>query len=273
MRRPMEADPDDLALALELADIADSITRERFRAADLKIETKPDLTPVTEADTTVERACRDRLAVARPADGIVGEEYGVSDAAGGQGSARGSVRRWILDPIDATMNFVRGIPVWATLIALQQDDAMTVGVVSAPALHRRWWASKDRGAHVAEAGRAPRELRVSAVSDLSDAQLSLSGLEEWEKVDRVPTVLELSRRCWRTRGFGDFWQYMLVAEGAVDIAVEPAVSLWDMAAPLVIVEEAGGRLTDLGGVVTADGGDALASNGLVHDAALEIVGR
>ena len=269
----MAADPDDLALALELADVADSITRERFRAADLKIETKPDLTPVTEADTAVERACRDRLAVARPADGVVGEEFGVSEAAGAPGAARDPGRRWIIDPIDATMNFVRGIPVWATLIALQQGEELTVGVVSAPALQRRWWASRGAGARVAAAGGPPRELRVSAVGDLSDAQLSLSGLEEWEKVGRVPAVLELSRRCWRMRAFGDFWHYMLVAEGAVDVAVEPSVSVWDLAAPLVIVEEAGGRLTDLAGVAGADGGDALASNGLVHDAALELIGR
>jgi histidinol-phosphatase len=260
------ADPDDLALALELADIADSITRERFRASDLKVETKPDLTPVTEADTAVEHACRDRLAVARPNDGVVGEEYGASSAAAGS-------RRWIIDPIDGTNNFVRGIPVWGTLIALQDGDAMAIGVVSAPALARRWWASRGGGGHLDDGGEAGRELRVSAVRDLTDAQLSFSELEVWDERGRLKAIIELCRRCWRTRGYGDFWQYMLVAEGAVDVALEPAVSLWDLAAPLVIVEEAGGRFTDFSGRATAEGGDALATNGLVHEAALEIIRR
>jgi len=260
-------DPDDLALALELADVADSITREWFGAADLKVETKPDMTPVSEADTAVERAFRDRLAAARPGDSILGEEYGSA-------SAPGSSRRWIVDPIDGTKNYVRGIPVWGTLIALQEDEETTVGVVSAPALHRRWWASNGGGAHVDDGEGGPAgELRVSAVGELSDAQLSVSELEDWERLGRLDAVLELSRRCARTRGFGDFWQYMLVAEGAVDIALEPAVSVWDLAAPLVIVEEAGGRFTDLGGRVTADGGDAIGSNGLLHEAALAIIGR
>jgi histidinol-phosphatase len=260
-------DPDDLSLALELAEIADSITRERFGAADLKVETKPDMTPVTEADTAVEHAIRDRLAAVRPDDAVLGEEYGSSSGASGE-------RRWILDPIDGTKNFVRGIPVWATLIALQVADQMTVGVASAPALGRRWWASRGAGARVDDGhGGVARELRVSAVHELADAQLSFSGFEHWEEQERTDTVLALARRCWRTRGFGDFWQYMLVAEGAVDIALDPVVSLWDLAAPLVIVEEAGGRFTDLAGRATADGGDAIASNGLVHDAARDIVGR
>jgi histidinol-phosphatase len=270
MQTPVAADPDDLALALELADVADSITRERFRASDLKVETKPDMTPVTEADTAVEHACRDRLAKARPEDGVVGEEYGASAPDGGSG--RGE-RRWIIDPIDATKNFVRGIPVWATLIALQEGATISVGVVSAPALGRRWWARRGYGALVAESGGQARELRVSAVCELSDAQLSLSDLSEWEAVERLPAVLALSGACWRTRGFGDFWQYMLVAEGAVDVAAEPQVSVWDMAAPLVIVEEAGGRFTDFSGAATAAGGDAVATNGLVHEAALELIGR
>lgn len=263
----MARDPDDLALALELADIADYVTSDRFGAPDLKVETKPDMTPVTEADTAVERACRDRLAAARPGDGVVGEEYGASSSPEG-------TRRWIIDPIDATKNYVRGIPVWATLIALQDGDQITVGVVSAPALHRRWWASRGTGAHVNDSAAAvSRVLRVSSVARLSDAQLSLSELGEWELIGRLDAVLELERHCWRTRGFGDFWQYMLVAEGGVDIAVEPVVSLWDLAAAAVIVEEAGGRFSDLAGTATPEGGDAIASNGLLHDAALAIVGR
>ncbi len=263
----MTADPDDLALALELAEIADSITRERFLAADLKVDTKPDMTPVTEADTAVERAVRDRLATARPDDAVLGEEYGASGTKNG-------ARRWVLDPIDGTKNYVRGIPVWATLIALQEDGETTVGVVSAPALGRRWWAAAGAGAFVADGlSEGRRQLAVSAVRELADAQLSFSGVEQWEAIDRLDEVLALARSCWRSRGFGDFWQYMLVAEGASEIGLDPVVSLWDLAAPQVIVEEAGGRFSDLGGVATADGGDAIASNGLVHDAALAIIGR
>jgi histidinol-phosphatase len=262
----VQADPDDLALALELADIADSITLERYRAADLEVATKPDLTPVTEADTAVEHACRDRLSAARPNDGVVGEEYGSAEALSG-------ARRWIIDPIDGTKNFVRGIPVWATLIALQDADGVTAGVVAAPALHRRWWAAREHGAFVDDGlARAPRPLKVSVVRELGDAQLSISELAEWEKAGRLDGMLELMRRCWRSRAFGDFWSYMLVAEGAVDVALEPEVSLWDLAAPLVIVEEAGGRFTDLAGIPRPDGGSALATNGLLHEAALELVG-
>jgi histidinol-phosphatase len=164
--------------------------------------------------------------------------------------------------------------VWATLIALQQGATLTVGVVSAPALHRRWWGSRGNGAYVDDGIAAVgRRLKVSAVDELSDVQLSISGFDYWEEQGRLDAALALIRSCWRTRAFGDFWHYMLVAEGAVDVAVEPTVTLWDLAAPLVIVEEAGGRFTDLGGVATAAGGDAIATNGLVHEAALEVVGR
>jgi histidinol-phosphatase len=260
----VQADPDDLALALELADIADSITLERYRAADLEVATKPDLTPVTEADTAVERAIRDRLASVRPGDAVVGEEYGDSGS---------SARRWIIDPIDGTKNFVRGIPVWATLIAVHDRDAATVGVAAAPALHRRWWAARGHGAFVDDGlPGAPRVLRVSAVPELEDAQLSMSELTEWERIGRLEPLLELVRRCWRSRGLGDFWSYMLVAEGALEVALEPEVSLWDLAALQVIVEEAGGRFTDLSGAPRPDGGSALATNGLLHEAVLEIVG-
>lgn len=263
----MEADPDDLALAIDLAGIADGITRERFRAADLKVENKPDMTPVTEADTAVERALRDRLARDRPDDAVLGEEFGES------AEAR-SGRRWIIDPIDGTKNFVRGIPVWGTLIALQAGERLTVGVASAPALSRRWWGARGLGTHMNDGlDGPPIPLAVSRVHDLADAQLSISGFHYWEEQGELESALQLIRRCWRSRGFGDFWHYMLVAEGAVDIATEPIVSFWDIAAPLVIVEEAGGRFTDLRGAVTAQGGNALATNGLIHDAALGIVGR
>jgi len=170
------------------------------------------------------------------------------------------------------MNYVRGIPVWATLIALVDERGPAVGVVSAPALHRRWWSSRGHGAFVADGlSDERRRIEVSSVGALHDAQLCISGLDGWE--ERVDELLALERSCWRTRGFGDFWGYMLVAEGAAEICCEAVVSLWDLAAPQAIVEEAGGRFTDLGGVATADGGDALASNGLVHEAALSIAGR
>jgi histidinol-phosphatase len=261
----MQAASDDLALALELADAADAITLERYGAADLEVETKPDLTPVTEADTAVERAIRERLARARPDDAVLGEEFGVSESEG--------PRRWIIDPIDGTKNFVRGIPVWATLIALQDGEGLTVGVVAAPALHRRWWAERGKGGFVDDglAG-SPRRLRASMVADLGDAQLSTGELTEWEQVDRLEAVMTLIRRCWRSRAFGDFWSYMLLAEGAVDVAAEPRVSLWDLAAPQIVVEEAGGRFSDLTGVARSDGGSAVATNGPLHDAVLKIVG-
>jgi histidinol-phosphatase len=264
----MSAASEDLELALELADVADVITVARFRAADLVVETKPDLTPVTEADTAVERALREHLGEARPQDAIVGEEYGTS------GEADAGGRRWIVDPIDGTKNYVRGIPVWGTLLALQEGDQATVGVVSAPALGRRWWAARGVGAFGAdELSSEPRPLRVSAVRALEDAQLCISGFDGWEERGRLEQLLSLARKCWRTRGFGDFWTYMLIAEGVAEVGCEAVVSLWDLAAPQVIVEEAGGTFTDLGGVRTADGGDALATNGLLHEAALALVGR
>ncbi len=275
----MAATDDDLTLALELADVADEITRARFRATDLVVETKPDLTPVTEADKAVERTLRDRLAAQRPGDSILGEEYGVSmggSAAhdGGASAAPDSGRRWIIDPIDGTKNYVRGIPVWATLLALQEGDQMTVGVVSAPALGRRWWAARGSGAFATDglAGE-PRPLHVSGVRALEDAQLCISGFDGWEEAGTLDRLLSLSRRCWRTRGFGDFWIYMLVAEGVAEVACEAVVSLWDLAAPQVIVEEAGGSFTDLAGVPTAGGGDALATNALLHEQALAPVRR
>jgi histidinol-phosphatase len=257
---------DDLALALELADAADAITTARYLAADLAVETKPDLTPVTEADRAVERAVRDGLAASRPRDSVLGEEYGSSSGAGS--------RRWIVDPIDGTKNYVRGIPVWATLLALEVEGELTVGVVSAPALGRRWWASRGEGAFVLEGGASgARAVRVSAVRSLEDAQLCYSGFDDWDEGVGLASLIALGRQCWRTRAFGDVWSYMLVAEGAAEIACEPVVSLWDLAAPRVIVEEAGGTFTDLGGVRTAEGGDALASNGLVHEAVLALIGR
>jgi histidinol-phosphatase len=261
--------PEDLALALELANVADEITLSRFRAADLVVETKPDLTPVSEADRAVEQALRRRLSSLRPDDAIFGEEYGASspDSAAGEGG-----RRWIVDPIDGTKGYVRGMPVWATLLALEEDGEMKVGVVSAPAMGRRWWAARGEGAFTTDrpAGE-PRGVRVSAVSQLGDAQLCFGGLEDWRAVGRMGALLELGSRCWRTRGYGDFWQYMLVAEGAAELCCDPAFSLWDLAAPKVIVQEAGGRFSDLAWVGKGDGVSGFASNGLLHDAARMIL--
>jgi len=257
---------EDLELAQKLADVADAITTARYRAIDLVVETKPDLTPVTEADRDVEQALRQRLQAARPGDSVLGEEYGAPSTE--------RARRWIIDPIDGTKNYVRGVPVWATLIALEVDGELSLGVVSAPALARRWWAERGAGAFLREAADGPpRRLRVSAVRELADAHVSFADLADWIAVDRLDAVIELGRRCWRTRGFGDFWPYMLVAEGSMEIALDPVVSLWDLAAPQVIVEEAGGRFTDLGGVRAADRGDAVATNAVLHEAALAIIGH
>ena len=244
----------DLAFAFELADLADAITTERFRADDLVVETKPDLSPVTEADRAVEQALRKRIGEERPGHGVIGEEFG----ADGRGSTR-----WILDPIDATKNYLRGVPVWGTLIALERDGRVEVGVASAPALHRRWWAARGEGAFL-----NGRPIHVSGVAELPDAVLSYASLFSWEEHGLGDQFLALARSCWRTRAFGDFWGHMLVAEGAVDLAIEPEVALWDLAAPQIIVEEAGGRFTDLGGTPTPAGGSAVASNGLLHDRVL-----
>ena len=262
----MTGDAGDLELALQLCDIADRITSKAFRRPDLVVETKPDLTPVTEADREVELSIRDELAHCRPHDLIVGEEFG---ATGAQGGASGS-RRWIIDPIDGTKNFVRGIPVWATLLALECDGRLIVGAVSAPALGRRWWASRGNGAFAGSPDNG-LPIRVSAVSDLADAQLSNGSLSGWEQRGGPSRVVDLALRCWRDRAFGDFWSHMLVAEGGCEIALDPIVSLWDLAAIQVIVEEAGGRFTDLSGAPRPDGGSAISSNGILHDAALAIL--
>jgi len=249
----------DLVLALELADLADAITLEHFRAANLAVETKPDLTPVTEADRAVEQTLRKRIAEERPGHGVVGEELGADE---------GGDARWIIDPIDGTKNYVRGIPVFATLIALERDGALILGVVSAPAMHRRWWAVRGEGAFA-----DGRPIGVSRVADLADAVLAYASLLSWEQHGLGDQFMALARSCWRTRGFGDFWCHMLVAEGAADVAAEPEVALWDLAAVQVVVEEAGGRLTDLGGTARPDGGSVVTTNGLLHDRVLAALRR
>jgi histidinol-phosphatase len=248
----------DLELALELADIADAITLPRFQAADLVVETKPDMTPVSEADRGVEQALLARLAVARPEHGVIGEEFG---------SHGSSAMRWIIDPIDGTKNYVRGIPIFATLIALEEQGEVTVGVASSPALGRRWWAARGEGAFA-----NGRRLRVSAVSRLADAQLCYGSIDAWVTAGMLDRFLDLGRACWRTRGFGDYFTHMMVAEGSAEIALEgPGIKLWDMAAPKVIVEEAGGRVTDLAGAPMAGTG-TVSTNGLLHQEVLAALG-
>jgi histidinol-phosphatase len=259
----MTTEATDLELALELADQADGITTAAFRKTDLIVETKADRTPVSEADRAVEREIRAVLATRRPGDRVVGEEYGDS------GPAEDSNRRWIVDPIDGTKNFVRRIPVWATLLALEVDGRIELGVVSAPALHRRWWAGRGRGAWAEDTTtRASSRIHVSQVADLSDAHLSGGALSTWDDPQRY---VELALRCFADRNLGDFWSHVLVAEGACDIGLDPTVSLWDLAALQPIVEEAGGRFTDFNGQARADGGSAISSNGLLHDKALAIL--
>jgi histidinol-phosphatase len=257
---------DDLRLAHLLADDADASSTARFRALDLRVDTKPDLTPVTDADSAVEEGIRRTLARARPRDSVLGEELGITGGSDGRG------RRWVVDPIDGTKNFVRGVPVWATLIALTVEDEVVVGVVSAPALHRRWWAMKGGGAWSGKSLQKAAPCRVSDVARLEDASLSYSSLDGWEERGRLQDFLALSRQCWRTRAYGDFWSHVLVAEGAVDLAAEPELALHDMAALDVIVREAGGRFTSLDGRDGPYGGNALASNGMLHEVALGFLG-
>lgn len=247
---------DDLQLALELADVADALSMASFRSGSLRVDTKPDMTLVTEADRAVETVLRERIAAARPGDATMGEEYGRS--------GENVSRCWYLDPIDGTSNYARGVPVFATLIALAVDGASTVGVCSAPALRARWYAVRGLGAF--ERG---RPIRVSGVRGIADAHVSYDDVRGFEKAGRGEQFVELTRRCWRSRGFGDFWSHAMVAEGAVDVAVEPEVNPWDLAPLQVIVEEAGGRFTDLAGAARFDGGSAVSSNGLLHEAVLD----
>jgi histidinol-phosphatase len=262
----------DLSLARELADMADAISMDRFRAADLVVTTKPDMSPVSDADKAVENALRGALLDSRPGDSILGEEFGVDGE---------STRQWIIDPIDGTKNYVRGVPVWATLIALAVDGVPVVGVVSAPALGKRWWAADGSGAHMSEAvagseatGRLSRErrIRVSQVSELADASSSCSGITRWEEAGKLDAYLRLARKVWRTRDYGDMWPYMMVAEGLVDVAGEYDLKPWDMAALIPIVQEAGGRFSSVDGEPGPWHGSALATNGLLHEAALAMLG-
>jgi histidinol-phosphatase len=255
----VESYDDDLRFAHVLADAADDITTKRFRALDLRVETKPDLTPVSDADRAAEDSLRNILRRSRPRDAVIGEETGQT----GRGP-----RRWVIDPIDGTKNYVRGVQVWATLIGLMDGDEVVVGVVSAPALGRRWWAGVGGGAWTGRSLAKASRCQVSAITKLSDASFSYSGIGGWAEKGRLDGFLSLSQSVWRTRGFGDFWSHMLVAEGAVDASAEPEVSLWDLAALQVIVQEAGGKFTSLEGIATPEGGSVVCTNGHLHDEVL-----
>jgi len=247
----------DLRTALEAADAADAATATRFRALDLSVDIKADRTPVSEADQAAERAIRSVISSVNPTDGVLGEEYGETG---------GSGRRWIVDPIDATVNYVRGVPVWGTLIALEEDGELVVGVVSSPALGSRWWAMRGAGAW-----RNSRRIAVSSVDRLEAAHMSFNALKACFAAGIGDQVIALSDRCERVRGFGDFWSFMLLAEGAIDVVVEPIAAVWDLAPLQVIVEEAGGTMTDLAGVRTIESGNAVATNGRVHEDVLAVL--
>jgi histidinol-phosphatase len=253
----------DLGFAHVLADAADDITMRRFKSQDLRVETKPDLTPVSDADLAVEESLRNVLSRARPRDAMLGEESGHTGS---------SQRCWVIDPIDGTKNFVRGVPVWATLIGLMDEDEVIAGVVSAPALGRRWWAARDGGAWTGKSLTKATACRVSDVASLCDASLSYSGLSTWEAGGRINEFFGLTRKVWRTRAYGDFWSHVLVAEGAVDISAEMDVSLWDLAALQIIVEEAGGAFTDVDGRARPDCGSVVCTNGLLHSEVLSLLG-
>ena len=267
---------DDLALAHALADLADAISLDRYQAQDLVVTTKPDNTPVTDADRAVETAIREALATHRPTDGLVGEEFGSDKGTSG--------RYWVIDPIDGTKNFMRGVPTWATLIALVNVDAagaeeVVVGIASAPALARRWSAAKGLGAFVRfnagsvddlsenfDASSNEKKISVSKIAQLSDASISYSDFVGWG--DRLEPFRKMLAQAWRTRGIGDFWSHMLVAEGAVDVAIEPSLAVWDMAALDIIVREAGGAFTDTAGQNGPFGGSGVSTNGVLHNAVI-----
>jgi histidinol-phosphatase len=257
---PVTASPADLDLALRLADAADRIAMDRFEARDLEVSTKPDRSHVTDADLAVERAIRGILETERPDDGVFGEEYGA------QGPTD---RQWIIDPIDGTANFLRGVSNWATLISLAVDGVPVVGVVSAPAMHARWWGAIGHGAWGVRFGETtPRRLSVSGVSDLADASFSFQSIAQWASVGRIPQLLALCGSLWRDRAIGDMWPYMLLAEGSIDAVAEFGVQEYDLGAHVPIVLEAGGRFTDIDGIETISTRSSLATNGRLHDAFL-----
>lgn len=260
----------DLGLALRLADAADAVSMARFDAADLEVHTKPDASHVTEADLATERALRDILAAERPADGVFGEEFGAEPGIGGD--AR---RQWILDPIDGTANYLKGIPMWATLIALAIDGVPRVGVVSQPAIGRRWWAAAGHGAWTnAVAGDidgAALRIRVSGVSALPEASACFQSIRQWDEAGELDALLRLSRTVWRDRGYGDAWPYMLLAEGRLEFVGEFGVKEYDIASHVAIIHEAGGRVTAFDGTDSLSERSVVATNGILHDAFLGVL--
>ncbi len=254
---------DDLRVAWELANIADSITMDRFEADNLKVKAKPDLTPVSDADLAVERAIRTYLNDHCPTDDIVGEEFG--------GNADYVGRQWVIDPIDGTKNFVRRVPTWATLIALMVDGIPRMCVISAPALQRRWWAAEGAGAYRCSADSPAKQIHVSEVSELRHASISFSSLIGWKRKNLMDNFINMMNYSWRMRGYGDFFSYCLMAEGAVDVAAEPEVCLWDLAALDILVREAGGRFSSLDGRPGPHSGEAVATNTLLHDQVLRAI--
>ena len=252
----------DLEFALEMVEVADQLAMARYRALDLRVETKPDFTPVTEADRAVESALRDLIATQRPADGVIGEEF--------PNTNEEASRSWIIDPIDGTKNYVRGVPVWATLIALAVDGKPQVGVVSAPAMGRRWWASPEDGAFTQDVDGSVRSIKVSAVKELANASFSFSDSVGWDALG--PNALaRVTSSVWRSRGYGDFWSHLLVAEGAVDIAIEPELQSYDMAAFIAIVLASGGIVTGTNGQDPMLAGNAVTTNGLLHKEVLALI--
>ncbi|MEI6109518.1 MAG: inositol monophosphatase family protein [Actinomycetes bacterium] len=252
----------DLELAMKLADAADKISMARYRALDLVVETKPDLTPVTETDRAIERSLRDQIATAHPSDGVIGEEF--------PNMPTSSNRTWIIDPIDATKNYVRGVPVWGTLIALAIEGEPLIGVVSAPAMGRRWWASPEDGAFTQDVDGSMRQISASGVSKISDASFSFSDQVGWE-IFGAGSLNKITSAVWRSRGYGDFWSHLLVAEGAVDIAIEPELQVYDMAAYIAIVHAAGGTVTSVTGGKAMEAGHSITTNGQVHQQLLDLL--
>ncbi len=246
----------DLDLALKLADHADEISLKRFRALDLLVESKPDRSPVTDADRAVEAELRSVVADYRPEDTFIGEEF--------ENTGSGN-RNWIVDPIDGTANYLRGVPIWASLIALRVDGVITTSVVSAPALGRRWWAQRGNGAFTMDFNGSVRALQVSKIASLEDASISYNNLQLWDQAGKLNQLLELSRQVWRTRAYGDFYSYMLLAEGSIDLVAEHDLKIYDIAALVPIVEEAGGSFSDLSGPLTESSSSVMASNSLLHN--------
>ncbi len=253
----------DLDLALRLADAADTVAMERFDAPDLAISKKADASHVTEADLATERAIRELLAAERPNDGILGEEFGTTSGA--------SARQWIIDPIDGTANYLKGIPMWTTLIALAIDGVPRVGVASQPAIGRRWWAASGLGAWTNRPDGTERRLTVSTVDTIGEASASFQSLSQWEEAGHLDALLRVTRAVWRDRGYGDTWPYMLLAEGRLEFVAEFGVKEYDIAALVPIITEAGGRFTSFDGRDSISERSSLATNGLLHSAFLDLV--